>query len=214
MTGEPEKREATIAHPLENNKHHIVNSRDLPINQRTGEDRIFIPYKTAIDERTGKEVTSSWIEVGAEKVVKKPDKLEALEEERLNKDPRYFEFVKTKYLSNHDESKYKEKRMHVLENERLKNNGLPMPITNDMVNKALNMSDGELEELKRENKNLKEALKQVVKMPKIKPSERGNYNAGIISEYLDKKDDEREEEAREEKKRREAENLKQKPQIS
>lgn len=212
MTGEQGNKEKIVP-PLENNKSHIVNSRVLPIDQRTREDSIFVPYKTAIDERTGKRVISSWREVDAEKIEKKPDTLAMLEEERLKKNPRDYEFFKTDRLGPF-KAKYEENRMYLLMFERYNNPGKTVFLTHDMVDKALNMSSGELEEIKKKINILREAKKQIVKMPKITPRDRMGFNANIVSEYLDRKDDEREEEARKEKKRREEEKLNPKPQIS
>ena len=176
-------------------KRHIINSRDIPVNQTTIENGIFIPFKTAIDGVTGKEVVSSWVEVKGEIIDKGHNMLDELEKKKIEEDPHSYEFNKTKRLSPSEQDRYETGKMYIMILENLINNHEPVPLTQNIVDRALNVTDKEIDQIKKEIASLRDQ-KKIKEVFKPRLGERKGFNADIVSEYLDRRDDQKEADAK------------------
>ena len=184
--GQPEKPQIT------SNKEQpiIVNfaaGMPNPLDDKGG----WIPHRYAVKD--GKSIIASWRwEEDARKGPILDEKLEKLEEEKIKKDPSYYERRRIAHMSPNEEKKYKDRKRFVWELARLKNNEKQVPLSREIIDQSLNIDDEGLDEVKKEIVQFGRARKSVPRQ-NIKPRFFEGTNAGIISEAMEKRDEQKEE---------------------
>lgn len=170
------------------NKPLVVNSTFIPVSQSPNDNGEWLPFKKAKNP-DGQEIVSSWVWSDSKNIPEsKKDNLDELQQKKFEDDPYYYENTKTLHMSELDKDKYSQNKMYLLELERLKNEGKPVILVQNIIDRALNISEGEIELVKKQIEKLREARKNPVAYSHPKLGERQGFNADIISKKMEEKE--------------------------